>query len=109
MTIEMLSEEEIKLEIKTIEKKIIKYENDIKPFTRLEELLKEKIGTNIDVNVVIGQKASKVAMIKSWKKEIQILNRVLEGKKMPQLTDDVPQWKNQTEYVLEMIRKLESQ
>lgn len=105
----MLNEDEIKLEIKTIEKKIEKYENDIKPFTRLEELMKAKIGANIDVNVVIGQKASKVAMIKSWKKEILILKRILDGRKMPELTNDAPEWKKQTEVILETIKKLESQ
>lgn len=108
----MLTEDEIKIEIETIRGKITRYENDIKPFSDLEDLLKKRIAlrhTGIGFNITISQKNAKVAMIKNWKKEIQILQRVLSGQKMPTLTDELPNFLEQVDVVKNVIRDLRSE
>ncbi len=87
----MLTEKELKDEIKLIQQKIDVYEKEIEPFLELENLIHDKMskfgGNELSINLVIQQKSSKVAMIKSWEKEILVYKRILNGKRMDKLQE----------------------
>lgn len=87
----MLTEDEIKAEIELLNVKIKKFEAQVKPFLELESLIQGRLNelhSGININVAIQQKSAKEAMIKNWKKELQIYQRILSGKKMDPLAGE---------------------
>lgn len=104
----MLTEDEVKGEIELIKEKIKTFEKEIEPFVKLQQEIETKfdrLHSPFSFNINIPIKSGKEAMIKSWKKELLIYERILKGKRMDHLQDrtinDV-----QSEHAKKLMEKL---
>ncbi len=100
----MLSEKELKAEIELLEDKIEIYTEELAPFKLLEDLIEEKLRMStfrgdLNIKIIIQQKASKEAKMKGWKNELMIYKRILDGKKMDHL--QTPRYCDRTNKIIE--------